>query len=199
MQAAFRAFIHAGFWTLMVFLADGYGEDGRQQPLTDKEKLHFYIQKTYGPWAFAYSAAGAGISQASDEVPEWGQGIEGYGKRLGLHIGRRAIKNSIYSGLGILLHEDPRYFASNRSGFWPRSLHAAGQAFVAHKDSGGIRPAYSRFAGIVGAACISGEWRPQADQRFSQYVYSSAIWLGIDAAKNVVTEFWPDIRRRFGR
>lgn len=169
------------------------------RPMTDREKLRFYLKNVYGPQAFAYSVAGAGIAQARDDVPEWGQGMEGYGKRLALRVGRRSIKYSIHSGLGILLHEDPRYFTSNRSGFRARSLYAAGQTFVSHKDSGGIRPAYSRFVGIVSATYISREWRPQADQTFSQYAYSSAIWLGIDAAKNVFNEFWPDLRRRFRR
>ena len=170
-----------------------------RRPLTNTEKFHLYLKQTYGPLAFAYSVAAAGVSQATDDVPEWGQGMEGYGKRLALRVGSRSLKSSIHSGLRILLHEDARYFTSNRSGFWTRSLFAAGQTFVAHKDSGGIRPDYSRFAGIVGATYISRKWRPQADQKFSQYVYSSAIWLGIDAAKNVVAEFWPDLGGRFGR
>jgi hypothetical protein len=165
-------------------------------PMSGKERFQYYLHATYSPRVIAYSLAGTGLSQARDSVPEWGQGMEGYGKRLGSRFARRTIKYSIHHGLAGLLHEDPRYFYSNRTGIWRRSLYAACQSLITHTDSGGIRPAYSELIGMVSATYIERQWRPEADQTIGQYAASSAVWLGLDAAKNVFTEFWPDIKRR---
>jgi len=164
--------------------------------LAGKEKFRFYLRHTAGIQALAYVIMGAGINQAMDSVPEWGQGMEGFGKRLGSRMAARTIKSSVHSGLGALLKEDPRYFYSNRSGIWNRALYATGQVFLAHKDSGGTRFAVSRFAGIWSAAYLSRQWRPREDRTAEQYLISGAIWIGLDMAKTVFSEFWPDIKRK---
>jgi hypothetical protein len=90
--------------------------------LTTRGKLGSYAKTTYGPTPAILSMAGAGLGQAFDYVPEWGQGTEGYGKRMASSFGRRAIKNSIQFSLMIALHEKPLYVHSNRSEVWERAL-----------------------------------------------------------------------------
>jgi hypothetical protein len=166
--------------------------------LTGKEKLHYYFKSTYGPETITFNLAGSAINQARDYVPEWGQGMSGYGKRFASSLGHKAIKSSLHLGMGALLHEDPRYFSSGRSQIWRRTLYATGQVFVAHKDSGGLRPSYSRFAGIAGGALISRQWFPDAEDRTAtRYASVCAISLGLDMARNVFSEFWPDIKKLF--
>jgi hypothetical protein len=169
----------------------------KQSPMAMRQKFHYYLKSTYGPLSMASSLAGSGIRHGLDYVPEWGQGMEGYGKRLAASFGEKAVKNSIQFGAGALLHEDPRYFASNRSGIWRRTLYAAGQTFISHKDSGGIMPAYSRFVGIVGGVYISRQWYPEPERTAEKHVSASATSLGLGIARNVFSEFWPDIKRMF--
>ncbi len=169
------------------------------RPMTGREKFRYYLKSTYGPEAGAYYAASAGLKQMKDGVPEWGQGAEGYGKRLASSVGRRAVKYSIQMGLGALLGEDPRYLRSDQSGVWRRALYAAGSTLVAQKDGGGRRPAYSRFIGAFGASYISRQWHPESYRTTGEYLSSGAISIGMDAAKNILKEFWPDIRRKMRR
>jgi hypothetical protein len=164
-------------------------------PLTGTEKWHYYLRSTYGPKSFGYTIAGTGIKQAKGSVPEWGGGMEGFGKRFASLFGQKVVNRSIRIGLNGLLREDPRYFASGRSGIWSRTLYAVGQTFVSHKDSGGTRFAYSRFAGDFGAAYVSRQWHPDSYHTTSDYLTSGLSWVGIDAAKNIFSEFWPNIRR----
>ncbi|MBP1622204.1 MAG: hypothetical protein H6Q07_224 [Acidobacteria bacterium] len=166
------------------------------QPLTGSEKFRYYLRHTYGPESTLFILAGSGINQARDAVPEWGQGMEGYGKRLASAYGRRAVRNSIQHGLGALLHEDPRYFSSGQTGIWGRSLYAAGRVFVAQKDDGGIRPAYSRFIGAFGASYISRQWHPESYHTPEDYIASGAATIGFDMVRNVLYEFWPDIKKK---
>jgi hypothetical protein len=164
-------------------------------PMTQQEKFHYYLRKTYDTQTLFFSAVSAGIRQARDTVPEWGQGMEGYSKRFASSYGQRVIDKTIVFGLGSILHEDPRYYKSEKSGVWRRVLHAVGQSFVAHKDSGGIRPKYSSFVGLSAAVCISRQWYPASEQTAGEYLKEGAITFGADIAKNIIREFWSNSKR----
>jgi hypothetical protein len=166
-------------------------------PLTGSEKWHYYLRSTYGPLAIGRAVFGAAINQAQDSNPEWGQGAEGYGKRLASKFGQHVIKRSVTQGLGSLLHEDPRYFASTSSGFLPRLKHAATWEVVTRKDDGSYKIADARLIGTFTGAFVSRAWHPEGERNFTSGLESGAISLAIDAGWNVVKEFWPDVRRHF--
>lgn len=166
-------------------------------PPTPGEKFKLYLQSTVGPMSIAASTFSAGYNQAVDSVPEWGQGMEGYGKRFASSLGQKAVDNTVTSGLKILLREDPRYFYSDRQDIRQRAFHAIGETFVAHKASGGIRPNYSYFAGVASGVYISRQWRPESERNAKEYVQGAAISIGANSVKNVFLEFWPDIKKKF--
>jgi hypothetical protein len=165
--------------------------------MTGNEKFRFYLKATCGPEAILSGIAGSAIGQARDSAPEWGQGTAGYGKRLGSLFGQKVIKNSFELGIGSFLHEDPRYFASDRSGIWRRTVYAAGRVFAVRKYSGATMPAYSRFIGIAGSVLISSQWHPQSVRTPARYSSDCAISLIMDVAKNIFKEFRPDIKKLF--
>jgi hypothetical protein len=168
-------------------------------PLTVEGKLGYVLASFYDVTSIISSAAGAGIKQMRDSVPEWGQGMEGYGKRFASSYGRKAIRRSIQVGIGILMHEDPRYFPSKSSGIWQRSLYAVSRTFVSNKDGGGIRPGYSKFIGTFSGTYISRQWYPEKYRTPSEYFSSFAISIGVDVGKNAFNEFWPDVKRLIRR
>ena len=168
-------------------------------PLTAEEKLGYLLASFYDVTSILSSAAGAATKQMRDSVPEWGQGMEGYGKRFASSYGRKAIRRSIQVGIGILMHEDPRYFPSKSSGIWQRSLYAVSRTFVSNKDGGGIRPGYSKFIGTFSGTYISRQWYPEKYRTVSEYFTSFAISFGVDGGRNVFNEFWPDVKRLIRR
>jgi len=174
-------------------------EVNRSHLMSAKEKLGHYIGATYGPTAIGFSIIGAGLSQAIDSVPEWGQGMEGYAKRFGSRYANKIVQNSIEALVGIILDEDPRYVSSNRQGLWRRSWNATRQLFLTNKDSGGKRSAYSKIIAIGGALYISRRWHPESERRLNNYLSAGAVCLGMEAAKNLFAEFWPDLRHRLLR
>jgi hypothetical protein len=163
--------------------------------LTGKEKLDYALKTALGLNSMMASLAGSGIKQSRNSVPEWGQGMSGYGKRFGSSMGQKVIRQSIRFGLGTLLHEDPRHFGSGRKGIWRRALFATGRSFVSIKDCGGIRPGYTKFAAAFGGAYLSRQWYPENKQNAGEYLSSGGISIGLDAAKNVFYEFLPDLKR----
>ncbi len=167
--------------------------------MSGRDKWIYYLKSTYGPASVGISIFISGMMQAQSSVPEWGGGMEGYGKRFGSAFSQRAINRSIRIGLNGILHEEPRYLASDRSGVWRRTFYAVGQTVLVPKDAGGMRIAFSRFAGNWGAACISRQWYPDAYQTPADCVASGFRSLGLDAAKNVFCEFWPTLKKMVHR
>ena len=165
-------------------------------PLSPGKKFYFSVKSTFSPVSIFASTFSAGYNQAVDSVPEWGQGMEGYGKRFASSFGQKVVDNTVGSSLKILLREDPRYFYSNRRNIRNRILHALGETFVAHKDSGGTRPGYSYFAGVASGVYVSHQWRPESSRTAADYAQSVAVSIGEQSAKNVFMEFWPDIKKK---
>jgi len=168
----------------------------QNSPMNGREKFRHYLRTTYGPGSLGYTAFTAGIAQARGSVNEWGGGMEGYGKRYASSLGQKAVSRSIWQGLGFLMHEDPRYFRSNRSGIGSRTLYAASQSFISHKDSGGTRFGFTKLAGALGGGAISRQWYPDRYHTTEDYLIGGGVSMGWNMARNVFSEFWPDIKRR---
>jgi hypothetical protein len=166
------------------------------EPMTGTDRAYYYLNNTFGISALVSSAASPGIRQARNSIPEWGGGIDGYSAYYASTMGRRMVGNSIHQGLSALSGSDPRYYESGRSGFWTRSLYAAGQTLLAHTRSGRARFSYERALGTFGGVLISRNWYPEHRQTVEEYISWTAISFGIDATRNVVREFWPDIKNR---
>jgi len=166
-------------------------------PLTPGEKFHLYLKSSVDPVSIFAGTFSAGYNQAIDSVPEWGQGMKGYGKRFSSSLGQKAVDRTVRSSLKILLREDPRFFYSNRQGIRTRTLHALGETFIAHKDSGGTRPDYTWFAGMASGVYISRQWHPASNRTAADYIQGAAVSTGIQMSKNVFMEFWPDIKKKF--
>jgi hypothetical protein len=95
---------------------------------------------------------------------------------------------------GALLNEDLRRRPSNLPGFRRRLSYALLHAPLAIGPDGEWRPAYSRFAGTLGAVAVSSAWdgRPLTAARISESFGWTATSYFQDA---VMTEFGPDLKR----
>jgi hypothetical protein len=122
--------------------------------------------------------------------------MEGYGRRFASKFAHHTVRRTIQLGAGIWLREDPRYFRSERTGFWPRTSYALTQVFITRKDDGGSRFAFSRLIAVFGAALISRTWQPEDSRTVKNGLTNGAISLGWDVGNKVFEEFWPDIRKR---
>lgn len=156
-----------------------------------KGKWNLYLKSTYGPLSFGYSLASAGIDQAQDSVPDWGQGMKGYSKRFISGFGKKVVDNSAQFALRNLFHENPRYIASGRSGFLGRMIYAVQQEMISRKDSGGVRIGYTQFIAATTGVVVSRQWQPAAERTAGKYIGAIATSIAWDAALNIVSEFWP--------
>jgi hypothetical protein len=149
----------------------------------------------FTPVAGLRAAAGAGVNQATDTPHEWGQGAQGFGKRIGSAFGKHLVKTAIQYPVSRFRHEAFGYQRSSEHGFKKRLFYALEGTVITHKTDTGKRTiATGELAGAFGSGFISRLWQPASTATVSNAFLSGGITLGVDAAGNVIKEFWPEIR-----
>lgn len=185
------------FWTLPNFLTV---ENASQiPPLSAGQKFKVVARSTFDPVEFGFIAFVAGIGQAENSEPGYGQGAAGYGKRYGASFADNTIENFMVGAVfPSLLHQDPRYYQLGKGGFKHRTGYAIKRIFIARTDSGNSQFNYSEIFGSAIAAGISTySYHPGNDRNIRN---TASVWgtqIGWDAVSTVVKEFWPDVRRHF--
>jgi hypothetical protein len=109
---------------------------------TQKTKLRNYMFDAYGPYPVFGSALAAGFGQLDNSPPEWGQGAQGYGKRVGSDFGIAATGTTVRYGLAEALKEDTLYYRCDCRGFAPRMSHAVFSTLTARRGQDG-HPVFS--------------------------------------------------------
>jgi len=103
--------------------------------LTFGQRATIYRQAILRPYTIVGPALGAGVGQWENEPPEWGQGGEGYARRLASGMARNLISETIRFGFAAADGEDPRYHPSQESGVWNRARHAIVEIFTSETSS----------------------------------------------------------------
>jgi hypothetical protein len=106
---------------------------------TQKVKLHNYFFDAFGPYPLVGAAFAAGISQAYDTPPEWKQGAEGYGKRIGSDFGIAAVTTTTRYTLAQVFREDTLYYRCECKGVFRRLGHAVISTVTARRGDDGHR------------------------------------------------------------
>ena len=167
--------------------------------LTPRAKFAIGWGDATDPAIFFQTAFLAGIDQATNANPSFGQGAEGYAKRFGTTYGNFAIENMLTEGVfPVLLRQDPRYFCRREGTTRSRVGYAVSRLFITRTDSGRNQFNYSEVLGGATALAISNAYLPDgrtAGNNLRRY----AVQLGFDAASNVLKEFWPDLKRKLPR
>jgi hypothetical protein len=166
-------------------------------PLTPSQKFRLFVKSSTDPFVFAAAGAQAGIGQATDEFPEYGQGGSGYAKRFGAALADSTSSNFFSNyAYPVLFKEDPRYFRLGQGSIKRRIFYSLEQEFVVRTDSGKRRFSYSNVLGAFTAGGISNLYYPASDRGFGLTLSRSAIALGYGSLGGLIDEFWADIDQK---
>jgi len=169
------------------------------KPLTTGAKFKLAAKDSFDPGNFLLAGCIAGISQARNDSPSFGQGAAGYGRYYGTSYGDLMIGDFMTGAIyPSLLRQDPRYFRRGQGSVLSRLGYAVGQIFWTHTDSGGTQFNYSEVFGNSTAVAISNAYYPDNRDAQSNAV-RLGVQLGLDAAGNILKEFWPDVSKKHGR
>jgi len=170
------------------------------KPISWKEKFAISAKGSFDPYEFTIVGIVAGIRQAENSYPAFGQGMEGYGKRYGTAFADQVDGNVMVGGVfPAILKVDPRYFQLGRGSFTHRFGYAFDRIFIARTDSGAHMFNVPEFLGNATAIAISNVYYPASDRSFSSSFLGWGTQMGIDAFGNELKEFWPDIHHYLQR
>jgi hypothetical protein len=166
--------------------------------LTGDQRLQLWVRQSFTlPGIYIKTGFFTLHDQVRDTPPEWGDGIEGFGKRLGTRHAQYLMQNAFTSGGDAALGWEPRYDRCRCTGFWPRTRHALKRNFVTYERSEQhLRPQIMPYAAAFGAGAITATWEP-ANTEILTKGYQSAvtqIWWG--SMSNMLGEFAPDVMRK---
>jgi hypothetical protein len=167
------------------------------RPMTSKEKLHLALKTTIEPAAFVRAAFKAGVYQANNVNPGFGQEASGYAKRFGASFADGATGKM----LGVyffptIFHQEPRYFRKGQGSFKSRLGYSLTRVVITRTDAGGSAFNWSKTLSSVGSGAISNLYYPDEDRGAGQ-TFRNAGWSMLsEAGINVLKEFWPDIQQK---
>jgi hypothetical protein len=167
----------------------------QMESLNGKQRFALYVNQTYTtPGIYVKTILFASRDQIADRNPQWGQGIEGYAKRLGDRHLQSIIQNSIASSGNAVLGWEPRYDRCKCDGFWLRTRHAVVRNFVTYdRSEKSLRPQLMPYVGAFGSSALATTWQGE-NASWTVRGYQAAITqVFVGSAINWVGEFAPEI------
>jgi Carboxypeptidase regulatory-like domain len=171
--------------------------------LNTKQKFRLAWKTTTDPFTIVGVAAIAGLEQATNAHDGYGQGAQGYFKRLSATY-TDVVTGTFIGGavLPSLLKQDPRYFYKGTGSTRSRLLYALASPVICKGDNMRWQPNYSTVGGAFASAGISYLYYPENDRNGASLVMqNSLIRLGEVAFEGVLQEFvirrlTPNLRNR---
>lgn len=162
-----------------------------------KDEFVLFVQDSLDPVTFLSSGFWAGMDQASDNDPSFGQGAAGYGKRIAANLAGQA-SSKFFSDFAYpsIFSEDPRYYRLAHGSVRKRLLHAATHVFVAYRVDGTKMPNYSEWLGTASAVALSNTYHPDNERGIRPAGRRVAYSVMQDIGLDVLREFWPEISRK---
>jgi hypothetical protein len=159
-------------------------------------KFLLFVDDSLDPVTFLSAGFDAGIDQASDRDPSFGQGTAGYTKRFGAELADRVsarfVKDFAYPAI---FHEDPRYYRLGQGSTGKRLLHAAEHLFIAHQPDGTRMFNYSEWLGTATSVALTNLYHPGNEYTVGSTARNVSYRFATDIGFDVLREFWPEIAR----
>jgi hypothetical protein len=162
-----------------------------------KDKFMLFVRDTFDPVSFLSAGLNAGLDQAANQDPAFGQGAAGYGKRFGANFaGQTAFRFFTEFAYATAFSEDPRYYRLGHGSTSRRFLHAAEHVFVAHRDSGKRMFNVSEWLGTASAVALNNAYHPGNEHGFGPAARQAGYSVLQDVGFDMLREFWPEIARK---
>ena len=168
--------------------------DEHLPPQSVKEKFKTAMLDSVDYSSFIFVAGQAGVAQANNSYPEFGQGAKGYG-RYYWHTLADAINENTWVEFIVptALHQDTRYYTLGRGDFAKRLGYAFTRIVITRNDEGHET---FNFSEVLGAGAFSGVanlYYPSQERTLTKTYQRWITNLAIDGCTFAFKEVWPDI------
>jgi hypothetical protein len=186
------------FWVIPTYTV---ADSKSVSPLTTRGKGRLFVKDATDPFNLFWVAFDAGIAQANNDFPEYGQGAAGYGKRLGSGLADATAGRFFGTFLfPSVLHQDPRYYRVGSGPFKKRIGHALIRPVLTHKDSGERAFNWSGLLGSIAASSLSNAYYPERNRGVGPTFSRVAMGIPFSMVDELFNEFGPDLEKTiFGK
>jgi hypothetical protein len=179
-------------------VADQKIPEAASERLTRHDKIQHWLRRTYSPYTFAGVTFDATWAQMWGDWPQYGGGMQGWGKRFGATLADTETRTFFGQMLfPILLKQDPRFFRSQKKGLIPRAWYAGTRVLITRRDRDGNTFNSSEFLAVLATAAVQNSYYPSRDKGFTETMSRFIGGIGSDVTSNLLREFWPDIKKTF--
>jgi hypothetical protein len=166
-------------------------------PLTARGKFRLFVKDKTDPFTIGWVAFNAGLAQTNNDLPGYGQGAAGYGKRFGAGLADETAGGFFGTFLfPSVLHQDPRYYRLGAGPFKKRIGHALIRPVLAHKDTGGRAFNWSGILGSIATSSLSNAYYPEGDRGVGATFSRVAMSFPFSMIDELVNEFGPDLQKK---
>jgi hypothetical protein len=160
------------------------------QPMPARQKFKMAGRALIDPVQFLTVAGLAGAEQINGTYPDYGPGIQGYGKRYAAGTADAITSRLVGSAiLPAVFHQDPRYFYMGSGGTGSRTWHAVQSVFVCRGDNGKPQLNYSHMLGSLTAGAVANAYHPAASRGAGLTFETFGITIAGNIAGNLFREF----------
>jgi hypothetical protein len=174
------------------------GDTASSVPLTMQGKFRYFAVESFRPGVYPVAALYTAYTMANPPnayPPKWRDGFPAFARNYGDFM---ASWVSVQGGkfvVASLVHEDPRYFASDSKNFFARSFNAIRYVVVDRSDQGHPRLALANIAGALAGGFVGNAYLPAPYANESHGLSRSALALSGFATSNLADEFWPELMK----
>ncbi len=158
--------------------------------LTAAQKFQLGWKTIIDPVSLLGTSISAGIDEAQNHHPEFGQGTEGYAKRFGAQYANRVSR--VIIGRVVMqsvFHQDPRYFYKGAGSIRSRAFYAIRSAFLVKGDNGNWQFDYSDVLGGMASHELSTLYYPSTSRPVRRLVDDVLLGFAGRAENNLLHEF----------
>jgi hypothetical protein len=170
--------------------------DTQLPALSVREKFWLASQDSFDYSAFVSAGILAGVSQANNSYPEFGNGGTAFGRYYWHAVADQSVGNYMTEAIvPSLTFQDPRYYTLGHGGFFKRTGYAVSRLLVTRTNAGHQTFNISEIVGNGAGAGISDTYYPSRERTWTKTGQKWLTQIALDGAFNILKEFWPDINR----
>ena len=160
-------------------------------------KLQLFFQDSIDPASVLAAGFNAGLDQASNKDPTFGQGGSGYARRFAANFASQTASRFFGDFLyPTIFSEDPRYYRMGRGSKRARLLHAMSHTVVARRDNGSSMFNFTEWLGTASSVALDHVYHPGNPPGAAAAARSGAFVVLQDMGFDILREFWPEIARK---